>query len=220
MITPGQIRAARGLLRWSQGDLGEKAGISVPAIANIEMEKQQPTIATLEKIERAFTLAGIEILANGGVAPKQADITTFKGKIGFEQFMDDVYETARDVGGDICLHNAKPSHWDKWLGDDWFEMHKKRMHELKGKYTLKITCVEGDQLETTSSSYAEYRWISRSLFSDRAFYCYGNKLAFLNISDADIQIIVLDQPEFAEGFKGIFEIIWENAAHTPKGISK
>lgn len=220
MITPGQIRAARGLLRWSQGELGERAGISVPAIANIELEKQQPTIATLDKIERALVSAGIEFLANGGVCPKEVDFTVYKGKTGFSQFMDDVYETAREVGGEICLHNAKPSHWDNWLGDEWFEMHKKRMTALKSSYKLKITCVEGDMLETTSSSYAEYRWVPRNLFNDRAFYCYGPKLAFLNVSEADVHILVLNQAEFAEGFRGIFDIVWQNAARTPDGIIK
>ncbi len=88
------------------------------------------------------------------------------------------------------------------------------MVAIRDNYTLRITAVEGDTL-LIASPYAEYRWISSTMFNDRSFYAYGSKLAFLNFGDDYVQIFVLNQLEFAQGFMGIFDIAWQHAAHKP-----
>ena len=69
MITPGQSRAARGLLGWSQQTLATRAGIEVMTVHQLEREESRPRRATLEVVRRAFELAGIVFIdANGGGA--------------------------------------------------------------------------------------------------------------------------------------------------------
>ncbi len=59
-MTPAQCRAARGLLKWNQDDLAERASVSVVTIRNFENEKSSPQRATMEVIRRALEAAGIE----------------------------------------------------------------------------------------------------------------------------------------------------------------
>ena len=62
MLTSEQIRAARGLLRWSQSQLAEAAGISVETVKRLE-KTPGPVSAytgTMEAIQKALEAAGVE----------------------------------------------------------------------------------------------------------------------------------------------------------------
>ena len=60
MFTPGQCRAARGLLGWSQHDLAKQARVGIVTVHQLEAGISQPRRATLDVIQRAFEVAGIE----------------------------------------------------------------------------------------------------------------------------------------------------------------
>jgi len=67
MLTPAQCRAARGLLDWTQDQLAERAQVGVVTIRQLEAGQTVPRRATLHVIQRAFELAGVELInANGG----------------------------------------------------------------------------------------------------------------------------------------------------------
>ena len=68
MITTQQLRAARGLLGWSQSELAERAGLSLPTVKRVETGTG-PRVSddARAKLERALEAAGIEFLdENGG----------------------------------------------------------------------------------------------------------------------------------------------------------
>ncbi|MCK6417629.1 MAG: helix-turn-helix domain-containing protein [Alphaproteobacteria bacterium] len=211
MPTIEQIRAARALLDWSQSDLADRAGLSQTGIARIENGTNQPNSSTLAKIEAAFEKGSIEFLGLSGVRLKTGEIKTFRGQEGFRAFMDDVYETARDKGGEICLFNGVPRFFSKFLGEEWYQMHSARMQQIKDKFTFKIIVREGDE-HTIAQGFAEYRWFPENLFNERTFYAYGDRLAFMNFSDDNVTIRVLPQEEFADSFRVLFNIAWDNIA--------
>lgn len=64
MITSGQIRAARALLRWSGKDLAEKSGIGFSTIMKMESDASVPNsnFKTFEAIKNAFEEAGVEFI--------------------------------------------------------------------------------------------------------------------------------------------------------------
>ena len=69
MITPSQCRAARGLLEWSQQELAKRAQVGIVTVHQLEAGTSQPRRATLQAIQRAFELAGVEFIdENGGGA--------------------------------------------------------------------------------------------------------------------------------------------------------
>lgn len=57
-----QCRAARGLLNWSQGELGQKARVDRKTIADYERGFRSPHPRTLEALLKALEAAGIEFL--------------------------------------------------------------------------------------------------------------------------------------------------------------
>jgi transcriptional regulator with XRE-family HTH domain len=65
MITPAQIRAARGLLGWSQEQLGQASGVSRQSIDNLEHERTDARPRTFDAVQAAFEKAGVEF-TNGG----------------------------------------------------------------------------------------------------------------------------------------------------------
>jgi transcriptional regulator with XRE-family HTH domain len=61
MLEPRQIRAARALLGWRQGDLSEAAGVGIATIQRIEKSDyaERGHVSTLKRIESALENAGI-----------------------------------------------------------------------------------------------------------------------------------------------------------------
>ena len=64
MITGIQIRAARGILRWSLKDLAEASGVSLPTVQRIELQDGVPSTKaqTLIDIRNALEAAGVEFI--------------------------------------------------------------------------------------------------------------------------------------------------------------
>lgn len=64
MLTAGQIRAARGLVDWSQQDLAEATKLSVQTIKRMEGPRgpEGSTEANVEAVRRALESAGIVFL--------------------------------------------------------------------------------------------------------------------------------------------------------------
>ncbi len=77
MISPAQIRAARGLLKWTQAMLAHKAALSTVTLNMIENETVAPRPATLDAIRRALEQGGVTLLeedgAGVGVRLRRAD---------------------------------------------------------------------------------------------------------------------------------------------------
>jgi transcriptional regulator with XRE-family HTH domain len=214
MPTIEQIRAARALIGWSQGDLAENAGLSQTGIARIENGTNHPNSTTISKICGAFDCADIEFIGESGVKKRTGEIRTLSGVQGFKDFMDDVYNVAKEQGGEICLYNANPENWNKWLGQDWYEMHSERMQSIKDNYVFSVSVNEGEG-QFIGKGFVEYRWFPKEIFNEQSFYSYGNKLAFLNFSDNNVTINILDNKDFAEGFRSLFNIAWKNVSVKP-----
>jgi transcriptional regulator with XRE-family HTH domain len=57
-----QLKAARAITGWNQGELSERSGVSRPTIARIEALIMRPRTDTVDKLKQAFLVAGIQIL--------------------------------------------------------------------------------------------------------------------------------------------------------------
>jgi transcriptional regulator with XRE-family HTH domain len=68
-MTPSQCRAARGLIRWTQEELAQKAAVSIVTVRNFELEKSAPIRATIEAMRRGLESAGVEFIAENGGGP-------------------------------------------------------------------------------------------------------------------------------------------------------
>jgi transcriptional regulator with XRE-family HTH domain len=214
MLTDGkQIAAARQLLGWSQADLADKAGVSKPSIIRMEKDLYSVKDDMRRAVEITFDSHNMEFTPRG-VQEKMHKIIQYDGQQGFRDFMWDVYNTCSDLGGDIRLFNARPEYWYKWLGAEWYQGHSERMQTIADKTTFHAISREGDDL-FIANSFGEYRWFPKELFSEKAFYAYGNKLGFLNFEKETLNIVVIEHVDFANAFRVLFEIAWDTIAIIP-----
>ncbi len=214
LINPNQVRAARGLLDWTVTDLAKRVGVGASMISALETGRSAGSVELIVHILDAFREAGVEFTDDGGLRPVKQQVVVLKGPEGFKAFMDDVYETCAKQGGEICVHNAKPENWIKWLGQEWNSYHSQRMKKIAHALTYKITCQHGE-VNFLGSGHAEYRWVPDHLWDERPFYVYGSKIGFINFQEQSVDVFVLDQKQFADSFRSMFNVIWETVAIVP-----
>lgn len=70
MLTIEQLRAARGLLGWSQSKLAERAGLSLPTVKRVEGDAG-PRVSDVArtKLRSALESAGVEFIEENGGGP-------------------------------------------------------------------------------------------------------------------------------------------------------
>ncbi len=69
IITPGQVRAARGLLGWTINQLIAISGVPKSTLIRFENATVSPRAATISAIRAALETAGVEFIPeNGGGA--------------------------------------------------------------------------------------------------------------------------------------------------------
>ena len=61
-MTPGQSRAARGLLNWSQAELAARSNLSESTIRDFEKGRRVPSINNVAAVRRALEAAGVEFI--------------------------------------------------------------------------------------------------------------------------------------------------------------
>ncbi len=68
MLNSNQIRAARGLLRWSARELAQKAGVHIATVQRMERcpGPVQGTVESLRRVQHALEAAGVEFLGDDG----------------------------------------------------------------------------------------------------------------------------------------------------------
>jgi transcriptional regulator with XRE-family HTH domain len=70
MLTIEQLRAARGLLGWSQSKLAARAGLSLPTVKRVEADLG-PRVSeeARNKLQRALESGGAEFIDENGGGP-------------------------------------------------------------------------------------------------------------------------------------------------------
>jgi transcriptional regulator with XRE-family HTH domain len=209
-ITTAQIRAARGILNWSQGDLADKTGISATSIGSIEKGQSQPRESTLGAIQSAFENAGLEFLPGSGVRMKDEMIDIWEGSEALDSLLDDIYKTLMDKGGVVSLFGV-----EEHTNEDTEENRKLKAHIERledANITERIILRKGDRNMLAKPDW--YRWIPEQYFSPYPFILYENKLAMLNWGPP-VRVLIIDSTLYASTFKKIFDFLWEKADNHP-----
>ncbi len=61
IIFAAEIRASRGLLNWSQGELAERGGVSKQSVTRIENGTMDPRFSTMTALNEAIRSNGVEM---------------------------------------------------------------------------------------------------------------------------------------------------------------
>ena len=217
-ITSHQIRAGRALKNWNQHKLAAKAGVAVPTIANIEIEKQKPSKRTLDKIQTALEKAGIEFINHDGVQKKQSSVQILRGQEEYISFYYFVYEYAREHGGPIYTSNAEEDYYEKWFPGFYNSEYYHNMVRIRDQMDFRILVQEG-RTDFKARAYVTYRWLPETQASPIPFEVFGEYLAIkLLFLDEPIIFLIKDQ-KTADLYREKFILQWDNAIIPPQFMS-
>lgn len=212
MITVQQIDAALGLLGIKRSHLAEALSIKVGTLNTYFTGTAEMKAGRNEEIQLWLENAGVMFTPKGGVEPAEETIKIYKGQSGFQNFMMDVYETCRDVGGDIYVTNVDEALFDKWGGEEFLvNTYLKKMHGLPdGQFKFHTILSETDKY-VASNTYSEYRKIPKEYWSPISTYIYGSKMANIIFNDDDVTVRVYDQKDFVDAQRKTALFIWNHA---------
>jgi DNA-binding XRE family transcriptional regulator len=213
MITPTQMRAARAMLDVPQGHVAEHLGIAANTLSKIESGQSDVSMSRMSDIQRFYEREGIAFMENDGVKWNNETFKIFKGDEDFRAFYDDLYNTVKDFGGDVCLYNGVSELVINSLGKDFVAKQQKRMSEIEKAFSYRVIVEYGDST-FFGSSYCEYKWMSQEFFNNKAFFVFGNKVAFANFDDG-VQIIMIEQSDIAQNHRVLFDLAWNELAQDP-----
>lgn len=209
LLSPSQLRAARGLLNWSRAELAARSGISEPTLHRYENGENAPKASTAKKLLAVFDEQGVEFIENQGVRYKKDSLETFEGAEQFDDFYDFLYEHLKRYGGEVCLSVV-----DEWLLAKYRKdpnVHYKRMKALCDKGIIKSFRI----LATKSKfapTYSTYKWQPGPSLSPTAFYAFGDCLALISfVHNPAPYVVVIQSAPLAEAYRQAFNIAWTNA---------
>ena len=207
MITPTQMRAARAMLDVSQGHVAQYLGIAANTLSKIESGQSDVSGTRLTDIQRFYEREGVEFTENDGVRWKTSGVDTYSGKLGFLEFIMDVYEAVKN-GGEICVNNVNEADFLKWEGDE-ADAHMARMASIEN-LNFRILVEEGD-LNVVGEGYAQYKGIPKEKFGGVPLYLYGDKAALIVFEPEDVQVFVIRHSAITQYFRDRFNVAWKQA---------
>jgi transcriptional regulator with XRE-family HTH domain len=200
-----QIKAARALLDWNQGDLAKAAGLSLPSIAKVESGMTQPRSDTLQAIQSAFEQNGIEFLDSPGVQMRQESfkVDVMHGREGVLRLFGDIEITMAN-GGELLISSVAERYWITEYGDKfWSTLRRRRGLGVIPRLLIK----EGDCDVIIGPEV--YRSIPASIFSSSTpHYIYRNKMALVQIHPT-VRVVLIESSAVAEAFRNLFEHNWK-----------
>ncbi len=213
MITIEQLRAARGLLGWTQKKLAQMSKLSVPAIARLERGEVDPRVNTLTRLRECFEKAGVEFTDNHGVRRRGENVRVefWDGADCMDRFMDDYF---------ITIAGAKSEGLFSGIDETMFTTGNtkqlisnfRRMEKLG--LTERILIKKGDKFIVGPPGVTTYHWISEDLWGQVPYVIYGDKLAVF-FHGPPRRILVVENPSLAMTYRRQFETLWEKSTPMP-----
>lgn len=207
IITSRQIRAARGLIGWTQTDLAAAANLSRSTVAAIEKETANPTLDILNRIRAEFENRQVEFLTQEGVRFRQPTIQYDDQPEANRRLLEDIYGVAADFKfksniDDILIFGLKEEDSEKSLGD-YLEKHIERLKQAG--LQEKILCSPDTRTFVAPRSW--YRMLPELDPAQSPIHIYGDKIAVLQWRPKEIVIAVESKP-IATAFRAMFYQIW------------
>ena len=100
LISASQIRAARGLLHWTQDELAEKAKVSRKTVQAVE-NGDHVRASRIEAMHKTLSEHGIEFLDGDGVRRRIEGYKEFLGFDCCDRFFEHVLKTVKEKGGSL-----------------------------------------------------------------------------------------------------------------------
>ena len=212
MITTSQIKAARSLLSWDQKTLAMAAGISLPALANLERQAVVPRQKTIAAIQKALEDSGIEFTEGPGVRFQQEilRITMLDGKDAIQKMFEDIYATVRKEGGELLVGGVSEKLFLKAkISSEPLMLFLKKVNRRRD-IRSRLLVAEGDTMFVGKPETSIYRWVSKDVFGLVPYYIYRDKYAVL-LWGPPLRVVITQNPSLTETYRRQFEAQWKQA---------
>ncbi|NND64816.1 MAG: helix-turn-helix transcriptional regulator [Gammaproteobacteria bacterium] len=213
MITRDQIRAARGLLGWTQLDLAANASLSKTAINNIERDLSSPRVSTLEKLQSVFEQHGVEFISEGvRRSHEMFKVERYEGPEAIRRYLIDVVETLKQSGQREVVH----SFVDEQPFVDHYRVEAFAYYQavISAGFRERLLICEGCMMRYGPTSVAQYRYVPVELFNQMSHSVYGNKVCIFLMGERE-RTLVIESPTIADSFRKQFEANWKFAKPQP-----
>lgn len=215
IINGSQIRAARGLLNWTQDDLAEKSQVGRGTIQLIENDSPV-RISRIMKLHDTLEHHGIEFMQSYGVRLRAKDFKDFTGPESCDQFFDHVIKTLKERGGEFIGIIREQGMLAKVSGI------QRRSNIERLEQVHEITNVKCLLTETVKPSFDAPSFDMRQLPEDTSslpasVFAFGNQwvMGYPDDNDACITYIVIQQMKFVQAFHHYFYPLWHRAEPVP-----
>lgn len=209
-ITKNQIAAAMALLGISQSELAENINLSKPTVSNLLKNNSgwESKESTKRKVVNYLLSRGIEFTEGNGVR-ECSSLITLSGHDGFVDLMKMVLSSATSPDADICVSGVDERLFTKWEGE-YLYAYLKEIVKLHKEYSFnfRIIVEENDDYKV-ASEYAEYRTLPSGYFSSSSVYIFGDKVAFIEFSEDNVLVWVINSKQLSDAQRKQFNLIWE-----------
>lgn len=207
MISIDQIRSARALLGWTQGELAKLSGLSLRALNSIERGLVVPRIDNLRAIQGAFEKGGVEFGENDGVRrnAERLEVVKFEGRGFFDQHLVDIINEVRDSESGILLNLSSEKDYAD-LNPDILDRYFEHLH----RHNITERCLVSRGDEYIIGKPSAYRWLKKEMFNHVFYAVYGDNVAF-QIIGSPHRTIIIRNPSVADMFRRQFEANWAMA---------
>jgi transcriptional regulator with XRE-family HTH domain len=211
LITSRQIRAARGLIGWSQAQLAKAAGISRSTIAAIEGDTANPSADMLSKIRAVLEGEQVEFTTQEGVRLREPTIHYDNNPGANRRLLADVYTASLDYlekenVNDILIFGVREEDAEDSVGD-YLEKHIARLRAAG--LEEKILCSPDTKMFLAPREW--YRKLPELRSKERLIpvMVYGEKIAVITWQPKET-IVVVDSKPMADAFRLMFQHIWNS----------
>ncbi len=215
MISPEQIRAARGLLGWTQLDLAKNCRLSKTVVNNVERQLVKPRTRTLEVIRKKFTDQGVEFLGEFGVDLKKDifNVTTYEGHDSFPRYLQDIVDTVKGTGIEPVHFNVDDALAIQQGYQKIYHQYFKDLSRFGVRERVLVR--EGDMTRYAPYETTSYRWMPKDLFSQNGYSVYGDTYSIFTFGEVN-RVINIINPLVADIFRKQFEATWRQSKPQPK----
>lgn len=205
-VTADQLKAARSLLNWSQADLAQRSGYSLPTINNIERGLYEAHSVTMDDIIQTFEQAGIQFIEGPGVRIDNTSfrIKCYEGEDALHYLLTKIGLALCEDGGDLYISGLDESVLRAKAKDDLAKLQKK----LGKNVAVKVLCHKGQ------SDGIIFQNMQRKIVPDTIplppCFMYKDRVAIVILKNP-IHVAILYNEELSENHIRLFNYLWNMA---------
>jgi transcriptional regulator with XRE-family HTH domain len=206
MIASAQIRAARGLIGWSQKDLAKATGLSLAAVNNLERNVGAPRVQTLLFVQQALERAGVEFTESSGVRLRGEtfEYLHFEGKEALKGQTDDMINHIRP-GGYSWIFSSGEELFAKYGKEDDLRY---QAHIRANRIDERIIVPQHNKIFLSPPQV--YRWLPARAIGTTYWMVYEDRIAWI-LWGRLRRAIIIHNPILADTYRKQFEFMWDIA---------